>query len=151
MPLKSKSRQKTAFTVPGRPVRVVQWRAANVPTIMASAPVLVTPDFKNPFAVQRDASTTEVGGLLFQTDVSGGEHSIAYMSAKFYKVEQNYSKTELECYAAILSITKFRAYVEGMHFKVITDHASLKWLMGQKDLPVKLARWSLKLHTGKDH
>lgn len=27
----------------------------------------------------------------------------------------------------------------------MTDHASLKWLMGQKDLNGRLARWSLKL------
>lgn len=32
-----------------------------------------------------------------------------------------------------------------MTFKVITDHASLKWLMGQRDLCGRLARWILKL------
>jgi len=53
----------------------------------------------------------------------------------------------VECYAAILSITKYRAYVDGMPFKVITDHGSLKWLMSQKDLSGRLARWSLKLQA----
>jgi len=48
------------------------------------------------------------------------------MSAKLKKAQRNYSITELECYAAILSITKFRAYVDGMPFKVITDPAILK-------------------------
>jgi len=79
---------------------------------MATAPVLVTPDFKKPF--------------LFQTDDESGEHKIAYMSAKLNKAQRNYSITELESYAAILSITKFRACVDDMPFKVITDHASLK-------------------------
>jgi len=88
-----------------------------------------------------------VGGVLFQTEDEGQEHPIAYMSAKLNNAQRNYSITELECYAAILSITKFRAYVYGMPFKVITDHASLKWLMGQKDLSGRLARWSLKLQA----
>jgi len=82
---------------------------------------------------------------FFQTDDEGGEHPIVYMSAKLIKAQLIYSITELECYAAMLSITKFRAYVDGMPFKVITDHASLKWLMGQKVLSGRLARWSLKL------
>ncbi|KAH8346282.1 hypothetical protein KR084_003528, partial [Drosophila pseudotakahashii] len=116
-------------------------------TSMVSAPVLVTPNFSKPFTIQCDASTTGVGGVLFQTDEDGGEHSIAYMSAKLNKAQRNYSITELECYAAILSISKLRPYVERMPFKVITDYASLKWLMGQKNLSGILARWSLKFQA----
>jgi len=87
-------------------------------TSMATAPVLVTPDFKKPFTIQCDASTTGVGGVLFQTIDEGGEHPIAYMSAKSNKAQRNYSITELECYAAILSITKFRTYVDALQ----SDH-----------------------------
>ncbi|KAH8349459.1 hypothetical protein KR084_005239, partial [Drosophila pseudotakahashii] len=39
---------------------------------MASAPVLLSPDFKKPFTIQCDTSTNGVGGVLFQTDDSGG-------------------------------------------------------------------------------
>jgi len=45
-----------------------------IKTSMATAPVLVTPDFKKAFTIQCDASTTGVGGVLFQTDDEGGEH-----------------------------------------------------------------------------
>lgn len=40
---------------------------------------------------------------------------------------------------------KFRIYIEGHDFTVVTDHASLKCLMRQKDLNGRLARWALKL------
>jgi len=78
-------------------------------TSMATAPVLVTPDFKKKFTIQCDALTTRVRGVLFETDDEGGEHPIAYMLAKLNKAQRNYSITELECHAAILSITKVRA------------------------------------------
>jgi len=32
-----------------------------------------------------------------------------------------------------------------MSFTIITDHASLKWLMAMKDLSGRLARWSFQL------
>lgn len=67
------------------------------------------------------------------------------MSQKLNDAQKNYSVTELECLAALLAVKKFRAYIEGHEFTLITDHASLKWLMSQKDLSGRLARCSLKL------
>ena len=68
------------------------------------------------------------------------------MSQKLNAAQRNYSVTELECLAAVLGIKKFSAY-NGLPFKEVTDHASLKWLMSQKDLSGRLARWSLKLQA----
>lgn len=112
---------------------------------LTSAPILTHPDFKRPFIIQCDASSTGVGSVLYQLDDEDVEHPIAYMSKKLNSAQRNYSVTELECWAAVLSVKKFRGYVEGHPFKIVTDHASLKWLMSQKDLAGRLARWSLKL------
>ena len=112
---------------------------------LTTAPILVTPDFDRPFIISCDACKTGVGGVLAQEDASGVEKPIAFFSHKLNRAQQNYSITELECLAAVLSIEKFREYVEGHEFSVITDHASLKWLMRQSDLNGRLARWSLKL------
>lgn len=112
---------------------------------LVSAPVLSHPDFSRPFVIQCDASATGVGSVLYQVTDEGDEHPIAYMSKKLNSAQRNYCVTELECLAAVLSVKKFRAYVEGMVFKIVTDHSSLKWLMTQKELSGRLARWSLKL------
>lgn len=116
-------------------------------TCLSSAPVLQQPDFSRPFYIQCDASTVGVGSVLFQISDDGQEHPIAFQSKKLNAAQRNYSITELECYAAVLSVKHFRAYVEMMPFTIITDHASLKWLMGQKDLGGRLCRWSLKLQA----
>lgn len=112
---------------------------------LTSTPLLVHPDFSKPFYVQCDASDVGIGGVLFQYDTNGDEKPIYFYSAKLNSAQKNYSVTERECLAVIKSIEKFRPYVEGYDFTVITDHSSLKWLMTTKDLNGRLARWSLKL------
>lgn len=114
---------------------------------ITTAPILAHPDFTKPFIIQCDASGTGVGSVLYQVLDDGLEHPIAYTSKKLNAAQRNYSVTELECYAAVHSVKKFRAYVEMLPFTIVTDHASLKWLMAQRDLSGRLARWSLKLQA----
>lgn len=119
----------------------------NLKGSLTTAPLLSHPDFTKPFVIQCDASKTGIGGVLYQIDENGEEHPIAYFSKKLNAAQRNYSITELECLAAILCLKRFRGYVEGMTFKIVTDHASLKWLMSLKDLSGRLARWSLSLQA----
>lgn len=112
---------------------------------LAEAPNLVNPCYDQPFYIRCDASTEGVGAVLFQINTEGFEQPIAFMSQKLNKAQRNYSVTEQECLAVVLAVKKFRPYVEGHEFTVITDHANLKWLMESKDLHGRLARWSLKL------
>ncbi|KAH8374212.1 hypothetical protein KR093_007067, partial [Drosophila rubida] len=114
-------------------------------TKLTSAPVLSSPNFSKTFLLICDASSYGLGCVLAQKSEDGTEMPIAYMSIKLSKAQRNYAVTELECLAVIKGIQKFRAYIEGQHFVVITDHASLLWLMRQKDLSGRLARWSIRL------
>lgn len=63
----------------------------------------------------------------------GGENVIAYASRTLSRTEQKYSATERECLAVIWAVERFRPYVEGAHFTIITDHYSLLWLNNLKD------------------
>ncbi|KAH8240461.1 hypothetical protein KR032_000093, partial [Drosophila birchii] len=112
---------------------------------LCSAPLLIHPNYTKAFIVQCDASLHGVGAVLSQCDESGSERPIAYMSKKLNKAQRNYTVTELECLAVILAVKKFRMYIEGHPFKIVTDHASLRWLMNQSDLSGRLARWAIKL------
>ncbi len=61
--------------------------------------------------------------------------------------ERKFTTTEKECLAVLNSIEKFRGYIEGVKFSVVTDHSSLTWLMPLKDPPGRLARWVLKMQA----
>lgn len=113
---------------------------------LTSAPILANPRYDLPFEIQADASKTACGAVLVQYQ-DGEEKVIAYMSQKLTTTQQKYHVTELECLAVILAIEKFRPYIEGTHFKVITDHHALIWLRNLKDPTGRLARWSLRLQA----
>lgn len=111
---------------------------------LISAPILTCPDFSRPFTIQSDASQVGIGCVLSQ-EFPEGEKVIAYASRSLTAQESKYSTTELECLAVVFSVEKFRPYVEGVPFTVITDHYSLKWLHNLKNPSGRLVRWALRL------
>ena len=126
---------------------------------LVQSPILSCPDFDKPFTISCDASGIGIGSVLSQNS-DEGEKVIAYASRTLSKSEQKFSATERECLAVIWSIEKFRPYIEGTHFEVITDHHSLLWLHNLKDPQGRLARWALRLQPfdftlihrkGKEH
>lgn len=131
----------------------------DIRSCLIKAPILACPDFELPFIVSCDASGVGVGAVLSQKTAQG-EQVIAYASRTLTKAEQKYSATERECIAVIWAVERFRPYIEGTHFTIITDHYSLLWLHNLKDPQGRLARWALRLQPysfdlihrkGKEH
>src|SRR5436190_161936 len=115
-----------------------------IKTCITSPPTLSCPNFKLPFVLQTDASSVGLGAVLTQ-ESDGVEHVIAFASRSLSEAEKKYSTTEQECLAVVWSIKKFRPYLEGYSFRVITDHSSLRWLHNLKNPTGRLARWALEL------
>lgn len=112
--------------------------------LMSTAPVLASPNFEEPFFIQTDASDVGVGSVLFQR-IDGAEHPIAFASRALTSAERKYSSTERELIAILHGIEKFRGYVEGTKFTVITDCSSLTWLHRLREPTGRLSRWCLRL------
>ena len=116
---------------------------------LCEKPVLAMPDF-NPghstFRLHTDWSKTAIGAVLLQKDrETGVEHAIAYASRILTSAERNYAPTEGECLAVVWAVKKFRHYLHGRPFEILTDHHALKWLQEARFTNSKLERWALAL------
>lgn len=113
---------------------------------LTSSAVLAAPDYSLPFRVYTDASLTAGAAILTQIQ-NDEEKVIAYHSVKFSPTQQNYSATERECLAVLSGVEKFRPYIDGVTFTVVTDHSSLRWLQNLREPHGKLARWAVRLQA----
>ncbi|KMQ92133.1 reverse ribonuclease integrase [Lasius niger] len=111
---------------------------------ITSPPILACPKFELPFVLQTDASSVGIGAVLTQ-ETEGVEQVIAFASRALSETERKYAATEQKCLAVVWAIKKFRPYLEGYKFRVITDHSSLRWLHNLKNPTGRLARWALEL------
>jgi transposase InsO family protein len=116
-----------------------------VKEILASYPVLRSPDYKRPFIVQSDASQVGIGGVLAQMDDNNQEYVIGYFSHKLTKEEQKYHTYERECLAVLKTLDHFKPYIYLQPLIIITDHHSLTQTLKYNGKSGRLLRWSLLL------
>ncbi|XP_038979221.1 uncharacterized protein LOC120109561 [Phoenix dactylifera] len=103
---------------------------------IASEPVLRLPDFSKSFEVHMDASNLALGGVLIQDG-----HPVAFESRKFNDTERRYTVHEKEMTAVIHCLDKWRHYLLGVPFMVVTDNVANTYFQTQKKLTPKQARW----------
>ena len=107
-------------------------------------PVLVHYDPNLPVELRCDASGYGLGSIILH-NINASLHPISYASRLLNKAELNYSTTEKECLAVVWAVEKFKIFLDGRQFIVVTDHCSLCWLKTKKTLPSRLAKWALQL------
>nr|XP_043871756.1 uncharacterized protein LOC122760682 [Solea senegalensis] len=111
---------------------------------LCSSPVLRSPDFKQRFLVQVDASAIGLGAVLAQ-GIPGEECPILYLSRKLQPQETRYSTVEKEGLAIKWTLESLRYYLLGREFDLETDHRALTWINTMKDHNSRLTRWYLSL------
>ncbi len=126
----------------------------DIKKLLTSAPVLALPDPdpSKPFTVVADACGSGVGAVLLQDQRPVAFESrkfteeeeeifgkpIAYESRKFTDVETRYHTGEKELLALVYALQKFRHYVLGTKFTLVTDHEPNAKIQDQ----VEISSWS---------
>jgi hypothetical protein len=110
---------------------------------MVIVPILVFPDWSKEFNVHVDASSIALGAVLAQPGAGDIDHPITFVSRKISTYERNYTTTEREGLVMVYALQKFRHYLLGGHFKMFTDHFSLKYLVKKPVLGGRICRWLL--------
>nr|GFA47275.1 reverse transcriptase domain-containing protein [Tanacetum cinerariifolium] len=111
---------------------------------LTEAPILIAPNWDQPFELMCDASDYAVGVVPGQR-VEKHFRSIHYASKTMTQAELNYTTTEKEMSAVVYAFEKFRLYLIMNKSIVYTDHSALKYLFAKKDVKARLLRWILLL------
>nr|GFA45768.1 reverse transcriptase domain-containing protein [Tanacetum cinerariifolium] len=111
---------------------------------LTETPILIAPNWDQPFELMCDASDFAVGAVLGQR-INKHFRPIHYASKTMNQAETNYTTTEKEMLAVVYAFEKFRSYLIMNKSIVYTDHSALKYLFAKKDVKACLLRWILLL------
>ncbi|KAJ9552607.1 hypothetical protein OSB04_016652 [Centaurea solstitialis] len=111
---------------------------------LTNAPIMVPPDWDQPFEIRCDASDYAVGAVLGQRK-NNHFQPICYASRTLNDAQENYTTTEKELLAVVFAIEKFRSYLVLSKIIVYMDHSALKYLFAKPDAKPILIRWILLL------
>lgn len=97
-----------------------------------------------PFVVETDASEHSIAAILSQSG-----RPVAFFSKTLSHSEQNHSAVEKEALAIVEALKKWRHFLIGRHFKLITDQRSVSFMFDTKHSSKikneKIQRWRLEL------
>lgn len=109
---------------------------------LTKRPVLAfyNPDFET--QLHTDASKAGIAGILVQRPSKDAPFSaVAYYSRQTSPEESRFTSYDLETLAVVSSLQRFRVYLLGIPFTIVTDCNSLRATFEKKDMLPRVARW----------
>nr|GFA61954.1 reverse transcriptase domain-containing protein [Tanacetum cinerariifolium] len=111
---------------------------------LTEAPILIAPNWDQPFELMCDASDFAIGAVLGQR-IDKHFRPIHYASKTMNQAKANYTTTEKEMLAVVYAFKKLCSYRIMNKSIVYTDHSALKYLFAKKDAKARFLRWILLL------
>ncbi|PZC75624.1 hypothetical protein B5X24_HaOG205900 [Helicoverpa armigera] len=114
---------------------------------LSDRPILAIYSHTAETELHTDASRLGIGGIVLQRPQGSSDsfRPVAYFSRQTTPQEKNFHSYELETLAVVCSLKKFRVYLLGKSFRIITDCSALRSTFQKRDLIPRIARWWLVL------
>ncbi|PKI79014.1 hypothetical protein CRG98_000587 [Punica granatum] len=103
---------------------------------LTTAPILVLPDFAQPFELHCDASKVGIGAILSQNN-----RPVAYFSEKLSGAKLNYNTYDVEFYTVVQAVKHWWYYLFHREFVLYTDHEALKHFHRQDKVSPRHDSW----------
>ena len=97
--------------------------------LILNSQTLVHYDHTLPLFLSCDASSYGAGAVLSH-QIDGQFRPVAFASCTLTPAQQNYSQLENEAFSIIFGLKRFRQYLYGRSFTILTDHRPLLTLLG---------------------
>ncbi|GFO16304.1 retrovirus-related pol polyprotein from transposon 17.6 [Plakobranchus ocellatus] len=105
---------------------------------------VTTIDHESPLVVETDASDIAIAAILHQNG-----RPVAFFSRTLNQSERKHSSVEKEAYAIVEALRKWRHYLIGRHFQLVTDQKSVAFMYGNspkgKIKNDKIQRWRIEM------
>ncbi|EUC55812.1 Transposon Tf2-1 polyprotein [Rhizoctonia solani AG-3 Rhs1AP] len=114
---------------------------------LTMAPLLIQPDYTQPFFLECDSSDYATRAILSQKNKEGKLCPVAYLSKTLTPAERNYEIYDKELLAIIRAFKEWRHLLEGteLPIQVLTNHKNLEYFTKGRELRGRHACWSMFL------
>jgi hypothetical protein len=94
-----------------------------------------------------DGCLTGIAGVVSQGPDWKAAVVATFYSAKLNDAQRNYPVHEIEMLAGVETMLRHKDVLQGVHFTWITDHKGLIFLLNQKSVSGRQARWLEKISS----
>lgn len=114
---------------------------------LIEAPILAIYSPKLITELHCDACSKGYGAILMQKQIDSIFRPVFFFSKRTTDVESRYHSYELELLAIVYALERFRIYLQGLPFKIVTDCNSIRLALSKKEINPRINRWALVLQN----